>query len=69
MNWEAEHLDSILDVFYPGSLTGTAIAEVIFGDTSPSGKLPYTIPSSIQDIPDELDIKLESTPGRTYMYL
>jgi beta-glucosidase len=57
---------AILDMFWAGEEGGTAIAEVLFGDYNPGGRLPYTVYRSVQDIPpmNEYDI----TKGFTYMY-
>ena len=57
---------AILDMFWAGEQGGAAIAEVLFGDYNPAGRLPYTVYSSAQDIPPmkEYDI----TKGFTYMY-
>ena len=57
---------AILDMFWAGEEGGAAIAEVLFGDYNPAGRLPYTVYSSAQDIPPmkEYDI----TKGFTYMY-
>jgi beta-glucosidase len=57
---------AILDMFWAGEEGGTAIADVLFGDYNPAGRLPYTAYLSVQDIPPmgEYDI----TRGFTYMY-
>lgn len=57
---------AILDMFWAGEEGGTAIADVLFGDYNPGGRLPYTVYRSVQDIPpmSEYDI----TKGFTYMY-
>jgi len=57
---------AILDMFWAGEEGGTAIADVLFGDYNPAGRLPYTVYQSVQDIPpmNEYDI----TKGFTYMY-
>ncbi|HXX70388.1 MAG TPA: glycoside hydrolase family 3 N-terminal domain-containing protein [Polyangiaceae bacterium] len=58
---------AIIQAWYPGQDTGTALAEVLFGDTNPSGKLPITFYGSLADLPpmDDYDVR----KGRTYMYL
>jgi beta-glucosidase len=57
---------AILDMFWAGEEGGTAIADVLFGDYNPGGRMPYTVYQSVQDIPPmkEYDI----TKGFTYMY-
>jgi beta-glucosidase len=58
---------AIIQAWYAGQDTGTALAEVLFGDTNPSGKLPITFYASLADLPpmDDYDVR----KGRTYMYL
>jgi beta-glucosidase len=58
---------AILQAWYPGQDAGTAIAEVLFGDTNPSGKLPITFYASLTDLPPMQDYDVRK--GRTYMYL
>jgi beta-glucosidase len=48
----AEHVPAILDGWYLGQEGGTAIADVLFGDDNPGGKLPITIPRSVGQLPD-----------------
>jgi len=57
---------AILDMFWAGEEGGTAIADVLFGDYNPAGRLPYTVYQSVADLPpmNEYDI----TRGFTYMY-
>lgn len=56
---------AILDIWYPGALGGKAVADVIFGNTSPSGKLPVTFYKSLDMLPDYTDYSMK---GRTYRY-
>ena len=65
--WAAEHTPAILDAWYPGQEGGTALAELLFGVISPSGKLPVTFYRSVKDLPDFGDYKVAGN-GRTYMY-
>lgn len=51
MTWEAEHVPAILNVWFGGSEAGDAIADVVFGKVSPSGKLTMTMPRSIGQVP------------------
>ena len=51
MNWEAEHLPAIMNVWFGGSEAADAICDVVFGDVSPSGKLTVTMPRNEGQIP------------------
>jgi len=62
---ELESCDAILQAWYPGEQGGTAVAEVLFGQVNPSGKLPITFYRSTDDLPDFLDY---SMTNRTYRY-
>jgi beta-glucosidase len=63
-----DNADAILEAWYPGECSGTAIADVLFGDVNPGGKLPETFYTSIQQLPPFSDYDLINHP-RTYMYL
>ncbi len=65
INWEQENLDAILNIWYPGQGGGDAVADVLFGDYNPSGKLPVTYYKSINDLPPFEDYHLK---GRTYRF-
>ncbi|MDR0643702.1 MAG: glycoside hydrolase family 3 C-terminal domain-containing protein [Treponema sp.] len=58
--------DAVLYVWYPGEKGGKAVADVIFGDVSPSGHLPITIPASTDQLPPYEDYSMQ---GRTYRYM
>jgi len=58
--------NAVIQAWYPGEEAGTAVAEVLFGDCSPAGRLPITFPSSEEHIPDFKDY---SMANRTYRYL
>ncbi len=51
INWIAEHVPAILEGWYLGQATGPAVADVLFGDANPGGKLPITFPRSAGQIP------------------
>ena len=51
INWENDHIPAILEAWYPGQAAGTAIADVLFGDYNPGGRLPVTFYKSENDLP------------------
>jgi beta-glucosidase len=51
LRWVAEHIPSILDIWYPGTQGGTAVANLLFGDAVPGGKLPFTWPRTVGQVP------------------
>jgi beta-glucosidase len=51
LRWAAEHVPAILDIWYPGSQGGTAVANLLFGEVSPGGKLPFTWPRTVGQVP------------------
>lgn len=61
-----EMADALLYAWYPGEQGGNALADVLFGNVSPSGRLPVTVVKSIEDLPPFEDYALK---GRTYRYL
>ncbi len=65
INWENDNIPAIIEAWYPGQAGGTAIADVIFGDYNPSGRLPVTFYKDINDIPAFSDYKMK---GKTYRY-
>lgn len=63
--WEAKHVPAILNAWYGGQYGGEAIADVLFGDYNPSGKLPVTFYAKDSDLPDFESYDMQ---GRTYRY-
>ena len=57
--------DAVIQCFYPGALGGIALADIIFGKVSPSGRLPVTFYKDTTDLPDFEDYSMEN---RTYRY-
>ncbi len=51
INWISENIPAVIEAWYPGSQTGNAITEILFGDYNPSGKLPITFPRNTGQIP------------------
>ena len=62
INWLAEHAPAILVAWYPGVEAGHALADLIFGDFSPSGRLPVTFPRAVGQIPIHYDHKNTGRP-------
>ena len=65
VTWAAERVGAIVEAWYPGQAAGTAIADVLFGDHNPAGRLPVTFYRSVEQLPPFSDYRME---GRTYRY-
>jgi beta-glucosidase len=65
INWESENVPAIVEAWYPGQAAGEAIADVLFGDYNPGGKLPVTFYRSANDLPSFDDYHMK---GHTYRY-
>lgn len=65
IQWEAANIPAIVNAWYGGQAGGTAIADVLFGDYNPAGRLPVTFYKSVDDLPDFEDYGMEN---RTYRY-
>ena len=66
VNWAQENVPAIIQAWYPGEEGGNAIADVIFGDYNPAGRLPVTFVKSLDQVPDITNYDMD---GRTYRYM
>lgn len=66
INWTQEHIPAIVHMTQNSQELGTALADVLFGDYNPAGRLTQTWVKDITDLPDLLDYNIRN--GRTYMY-
>lgn len=66
LNYAQEHCSGILTVWYPGARGGKAVADLLFGNVSPSGKLPVTFYKGIEELPEFTDYSMKN---RTYRYM
>ena len=65
VNVGTDKMNALIDAWYPGAMGGRALADIIFGNISPSGKLPVTFYESAERLPDFEDYSMQ---GRTYRY-
>lgn len=65
VNWAHDHVPAIVELWYPGQAGGTALADVLFGDYNPAGRLPITFYKSEDQLPPFDDYSMK---GRTYRY-
>ncbi len=63
--WEAKNVPAIVNAWYGGQAAGTAVADVLFGDYNPAGRLPITFYKGDSDLPEFVDYKMDN---RTYRY-
>src|SRR5690606_34386281 len=66
ITWSEEHVPAIVQLTHSSQELGRALADVLFGDVNPAGRLVQTWPGSLDDLPEMLDYDL--TRGRTYLY-
>ena len=64
--WGQREIPAILSLWYPGEEGGNAIADVLFGRYNPAGRLPVTVPRSMDQLPDFEDYRMK---GRTYRFM
>jgi beta-glucosidase len=65
IDWAKQHIPAILEAWYPGEFGGTAIAETLFGDNDPGGRLTITFPQTVGQLPDYYD----ADPSRVSKYI
>jgi beta-glucosidase len=65
IGWAKQHIPAILEAWYPGELGGRAIAETLFGDNNPAGRLTITFPGSVGQLPDYYN----SDPSQIHKYV
>ena len=65
VNWARDHVPAIVEAWYPGQAGGDALADVLFGDYNPAGRLPVTFYKSAEQLPPFTDYSMK---GRTYRY-
>ena len=65
IGWAKEHVGAIIEAWYPGEFGGQAIAETLFGDNNPSGRLTITFPESVGQLPDFYNYD----PSRVHKYV
>ncbi|GAA4500378.1 glycoside hydrolase family 3 N-terminal domain-containing protein [Hymenobacter ginsengisoli] len=61
LNWMAAHVPALLDAWYPGQEGGHAVADVLFGDYNPAGRLPISVPKSVGQLPVYYNAKRPTT--------
>ena len=64
-NWSDEHADALLTAYYPGQEGGTAVADVLFGDYNPAGRLSVSVPRNVGQLPVYYNRK--HSPGNDYI--
>ena len=65
LTYAHEHFDGVVQCFYPGAEGGAALADILFGKVSPSGRFPITFYKSTEDLPSFEDYSMEN---RTYKF-
>jgi beta-glucosidase len=62
LEWADEHVPALLEAWYPGTMGGHAVVDVLFGDYNPSGKLPVSFPRNVGQLPLHYDMKNTGRP-------
>lgn len=65
IRWAKQHIPAILEAWYPGEFGGKAIAQTLFGDYNPAGRLAVTFPQTVGQLPDYYD----ADPSRVWKYI
>ena len=65
VNWAEKHAAAVVELWYPGEEGGTALADVLFGDYNPAGRLPVSFYKSVDDLPPFRDYAMA---GHTYRF-
>jgi len=65
VNWARDHVPAIVEAWYPGQAGGQALADILFGDYNPAGRLPVTFYKSVEQLPAFTDCGMK---GRTYRF-
>jgi beta-glucosidase len=63
LRWAAENVPAILDIWYPGTQGGAAVADLLFGDVAPGGKLPFSWPRTVGQVPMIYSHTISHEPG------
>jgi beta-glucosidase len=63
LRWAAENVPAILDIWYPGTQGGAAVADLLFGDVAPGGKLPFSWPRTVGQVPMTYSHTISHEPG------
>ena len=66
LSYPSEHFNAVLQLWYPGARGGKSVADILFGEVSPSGKLPITFYHNSEHLPEFTDYRMEN---RTYRYM
>ncbi len=66
LSYPSEHYNAVVQLWYPGARGGKSVAEILFGEVSPSGKLPVTFYNDLEGLPEFTDYSMK---GRTYRYM